>query len=144
MPTISRSFEVYTERFVKLYVAQVGVFFSLPQRALRLSEVLLHEMSRMPGSDMVYLNKSAAEKYFKDKGTKSGMSKVTYHRALMDLLTAGLIAYSDRPGLFFLNPNVFFNGDRVRFVTEYRKKKVRERQRLEEAGQQSLPLESEE
>lgn len=141
IPTITRSFEVDTERFVKLYIAQVGVFFSLPQRALRLSEVLLHEMSRMPNSDMVYLNKAAAENYFKNRDGRAGMSKVTYHRALMDLLEAGLIAYSDRPGLFFLNPNVFFNGDRVKFVTEYKRKKIKDRERLEEAGQQTLSLE---
>ena len=140
-PVISRSYDVDAERFVKLYIAQIGVFFSLPQRALRLAEVLLHEMSRLPGTDMVYLNRDAAEKYFASKGQGPGLSKVTYHRALLDLLNAGLLAYSDRPGLFFLNPHVFFNGDRVKFVTEYRRKKKREFEALEKAGQQRLDFE---
>lgn len=140
VPTIARSIEVDTERFVKIYIAQIGVFFSLPARAMKLAEVLLHEMSRLPGSDMVYLNRDAAGKYFKQTGAETTMSKVTYHRALSDLLSAGLIAYSDRPGLFFLNPHVFFNGDRVRFVSEYRRKRASKMERLEEAGQQRLDL----
>lgn len=142
IPTVTRYVEVDTDVFVKLFVGQIGVFFSLPNRAMKLAEVLMYEMGRFAGTDMVYLNQAAAERYFRKTG-KSGMSKVTYHRALSDMLNAGLIAYSDRPGLFFLNPHVFFNGDRARFVTEYRKKKVREREQLEAAGQQRLDFDNE-
>jgi hypothetical protein len=142
-PMISRRVLVDSERFVKVYTAQLGVFFSLPSRAMQLAEVLLREMSRFAGTDMVYLNQAAAERHFKSLNRKA-MSKQTYHRALSDLLGAGLIAYSDRPGLFFLNPHVFFNGDRIKFVTEYKRNSSGSRMReLEEAGQTSLPLDQE-
>lgn len=141
VPQITRSVEVDTEKFVKVYTAQLGVFFSLPSRAMQLAEVLLFEMSRFVGSDVVFLNQHAAEKYFKSLDRKP-MSKQTYHRALNDLLVTGLIAYSDRPGLFFLNPHVFFNGNRVKFVTEYRKaaRGKLSSEALEKMGQARLPF----
>lgn len=138
VPQITRSVEVDTDKFVKVYTAQLGIFFSLPARAMQLAEVLLYEMSRLVGTDVVFLNQHAAEKYFARLDRKP-MSKQTYHRALNDLLVAGLIAYSDRPGLFFLNPHVFFNGNRVKFVTEYRRRKLSSAA-LEKAGQARLPF----
>jgi hypothetical protein len=41
-------------------------------------------------------------------------------------------------GSFWINPTLFFKGDRVAFITEYRRKKETEQDRLEQEGQQRL------
>jgi hypothetical protein len=37
---------------------------------------------------------------------------------------------------YWVNPTLFFKGDRVAFITEYRRKKITEQDRLESLGQQ--------
>jgi hypothetical protein len=41
-------------------------------------------------------------------------------------------------GSFWINPTLFFKGDRVAFITEYRRNKETEQDRLEQEGQQRL------
>ena len=40
------------------------------------------------------------------------------YRAIIELTEAGLIADADTPWKYFINPAVFWNGDRARFITE--------------------------
>ena len=67
-------------------------------------------------------------------------SSATYYRVIEELIAKGFIAPSENTHLFFFNPAIFFNGDRVRFVTEIRRKKVSAQERLERQGQAALPL----
>ena len=64
-------------------------------------------------------------------------SSATYYRVIEELIAKGFIAPSENTHLFF-NPAIFFNGDRVRFVTEIRRKKVSAQERLERQGQAAL------
>lgn len=48
------------------------------------------------------------------------MSEKTFNRGLRELLDKGFIA-PKTPGLFWVNPALFFKGDRVRFVREYKR-----------------------
>lgn len=57
-----------------------------------------------------------------------------------ELIGKGFVAPSTNAPLYFINPAIFFNGDRVRFVTEIRRKKLSAQERLEQAGQAALPL----
>lgn len=96
------------------------------------------ELSRLPpASDQVFLNAASVESYFTKKGRKPP-SRATFTRALDELVRKGFVAYSDRPGLFYINPAIFFNGDRARFVTEFRRKRAQGRA---DARQLGLPLE---
>jgi len=45
------------------------------------------------------------------------------YTALKELVKAGIIALSTRPGYWFINPAIVFNGDRLLFVQEFKKKK---------------------
>jgi hypothetical protein len=40
---------------------------------------------------------------------------------MKELLDKGFVAESFTPGLYFLNPDYMWNGDRLAFVKEYRK-----------------------
>ncbi|VVH60608.1 hypothetical protein BAZOLSSOX_2376, partial [uncultured Gammaproteobacteria bacterium] len=39
---------------------------------------------------------------------------------------------------FWVNPSLFFKGDRVAFITEYKRTNKTEQNKLEDAGQQRL------
>ena len=38
------------------------------------------------------------------------------------MLDKGFIAESEHPNFYWINPHLFFNGDRMVFINEYRKK----------------------
>jgi hypothetical protein len=102
---------------------------------------LIDELSqaRYMNGDQIYLNYNSVRGYFERHGAKP-LAKTTYMTALAELVEKGFVAPSTNPNLFFINPAIFFNGDRIRFVTEIRRKKVSSQERLEAAGQQRLGL----
>ena len=99
---------------------------------------LIDEISKTKniGEDKIYLNYNSVKEYFETQNAKSP-AKSTYMTSLAELVEKGFIAPSINPNLYFTNPAIFFNGDRVRFVTEIRKKKSKQ-QALEDAGQMKL------
>jgi hypothetical protein len=70
------------------------------------------------GEDKIYL-------HFMDAVEDPDMpiSQQTFHRGLKELLAKGFVAASDRPNMFWINPHLFFKGDRVAFVKEYIRRK---------------------
>jgi len=52
-----------------------------------------------------------------------GISETTVYRALAQLVEHDFIARTRKDHLFYINPNLFFNGDRVRFIKEFRPQK---------------------
>ena len=117
---------VDSDKFVKVFTNKIGLFFGLSMRAQKLLEVLMAQMSAMPGGDRIYLNSTTVERYMADQGRK-GLARATYARALDEMLEKGFIARSDQQHLYFINPAIFFNGDRIRFVEEFRRKKAERR-----------------
>ena len=129
---------VDSDKFVKVFTDRLRMFFDLTPRSLRLLEVVMAELSRIPpGADQIFLNAGSFEAYYAKQG-RDAPSRATYKRALDEMIRKGFLAYSTRPGLFFINPAIFFNGDRVRFVEEVRRKRV---QKAQDARQLGLPLE---
>ena len=59
---------------------------------------------------------------------------------MTELTEKGFVAPSVDTNLWFVNPAIFFNGDRVRFVTELQRKRKSRMQELEAAGQTKLDL----
>lgn len=137
--------QVDTDRFVKVFVNHLAGFYDLTPTSMRLLTVLLHVVSdaRFRDTDQIVLTEAIARETMKEQGQKP-LSSASYYRAINELIASGFIAPTETPPLFFINPAVLFNGDRVRFVTELRRERAsaadRERKALEEAGQKSLPL----
>ncbi len=129
--------------FVKLFTEELDRFFNLTPTALRIVTVLIQDVGklRLGDGDQVYLTEKQLGETLQSHGLKAP-SSASYYRALEELITKGFIAPSTNPPLFFINPAIFFNGDRVRFVTEIRRKRTTRMEALEEAGQQALPLET--
>lgn len=137
--------KVDTDRFVKVFVNHLAGFYDLTPTSMRLLTVLLQVVSdsRYINADQIVLTEGIARETMKEHGQKP-LSSASYYRAVNELIASGFIAPTETPPLFFINPAVLFNGDRVRFVTELRRERAtaaeRHREALESAGQKQLPL----
>jgi len=120
---ICRFEEKDQEEFVKVFAAGVAATFSLTKTAQKVFQAVLTAYEKTPMAsgyaDSVYLA------WFDGglDGKSIGMSEATYNRGLWELLDKGFIAPRS-PNLFWVNPALFFKGDRVRFVREYHRKPV--------------------
>lgn len=108
--------------FVKVFAAGVAASYELTKTAQRVFQVVLDQYQRTPMSrgfaDHVNLF------WFDDgiEGRDVGMSEKTFQRGLKELLTKRFI-HPKGPTAFWTNPALFFKGDRVMFVKEYRRRK---------------------
>lgn len=127
--------------FVKVFAAGVAASYELTRTAQRVFSVVLDRYQKTPMSqgfaDHVNLF------WFGDgiEGGDVGMSEYTFKRGLRELLDKHFLAPKDSAS-FWTNPALFFKGNRVLFIKEYRRRKVsvdeRTRVEAEAAGQQRL------
>lgn len=117
---IHRIEEVDEDQFVKLYTRNMHVFFDLSPGSQKLLQCVLSIVQKRPRCQGIYLEWLDMEDYATKVGFK--YSRSTYHRALHEMIEKGFLAESERSNYFWINPHLFFNGDRMVLVTEYRKK----------------------
>jgi hypothetical protein len=113
------------EEFVKLYTKNVKAIFDLKPSGQRVLQYLMIELQKRPNADAIYLAWIGAEEYFSEHNVK--LSRSSFYTALKDLIEKGFLAESTRPNMFWFNPHLFFNGDRMTFIKEY---KLKERESL--------------
>jgi hypothetical protein len=124
--------------FVKVFAAGISATYELTKTAQKTFQAVLDEYQRTPMSrgfaDTLYLA-------WMDGGLSGrdvGISEKTFQRGLKELLSKGFLAPRS-PNAFWVNPSLFFKGDRVLFLREYRRKVSSEDQRkrdeLERRGQ---------
>lgn len=107
--------------FVKVFAAGVAAAFDLSRTAYRVFQLVLQEYERSPMrqgfADSLELS------WFNDGlcGRSVDMSEKTFQRGLKELLAKQFLAPRS-PSTFWVNPALFFKGDRVKFITEYRRK----------------------
>lgn len=115
--------------FVKVFAAGVAASYDLSKTAQRVFQVVLDQYQRTPMSrgfaDYVNLF------WFGDgiEGRDVGMSEKTFQRGLKELIEKRFV-YPKDSASFWTNPALFFKGDRVMFIKEYRRKKSDTDQRL--------------
>ena len=125
--------------FVKVFAAGVAATYDLTKTAQRVFQVVLDQYQRTPMSrgyaDSVELF------WFGSgiNGRDAGMSERTWMRGLKELLEKRFF-YSMKTSTYWTNPALFFKGDRVLFIKEYRRRKPTEQETLEAAGQQRLEV----
>lgn len=117
------------EAFVKVFAAGVAAGYELTKTAQRVFQVVLGEYQRTPMSrgyaDAVNLF------WFGEgiEGRDVGMSEYTFKRGLRELLDKGFL-YPKDSASFWTNPALFFKGDRVLFIKEYRRKRPEQQQEI--------------
>lgn len=106
------------DEFVKLYTRNVKAIFDLKPTTQRVLQYLMVELQKTPNADAIYLAWIGADEYFTEQQIK--VSRASFHRAMRELLSKEFIAESTKPNMFWFNPHLFFNGDRMTFIEEYR------------------------
>ena len=108
--------------FVKVFSAGIVAMYELSRSASRVFQAVLREYEQTPMTggfaDCIYLS------WFGDGlcGKDIGMSEATFLRGMHELVEKKFLAPA-QPNLFWVNPYLFFKGDRVRFIKEYRRKR---------------------
>lgn len=108
--------------FVKVFAAGVAAAFDLSRTGYRVFQAVLSVYEQQPMrqgfADHVELS------WFNEGlcGRSIDMSEKTFQRGLKELLAKNFLSPRS-PNTFWVNPSLFFRGDRVRFITEYRRKK---------------------
>lgn len=118
--------EVDEDEFVKIYTKNIKAIFDLKPTAQRVLQYLIVELQKTPNADAIYLAWVGAEEYFSEHDIK--VSRASFHRALSELINKGFLAESTKPNMFWFNPNLFFNGNRITLIHEYRKNSLTENQ----------------
>ena len=103
-----RQIEVDEEQFAKLYLNNFAAFFDLSQAAIRVFGYIMTCMK--PKNDMIMFILEDCLEYTKYT------SKGTVYRGLAELVKAEIIARGINENLWFINPLIVFNGDRVSFT----------------------------
>lgn len=127
--------------FVKVFAAGIKGIYDLTKTASRVFQVVLDQYQKEP------MNKGFADSIYLAwfdgglSGQDVGMSESTFNRGLRELVDKSFL-YPRSPSVFWVNPSMFFKGDRVLFVKEYRRRKSSQdeldRAALEAKGQQRL------
>lgn len=110
-----RFIEVDEEKFAKLYLSQLSVFWDLPKPAIKVFSYIMTIL--IPKKDEFYFFMEDCLKYTNYSSERS------VFEGLSSLIDAGIIARSSNNVKYFINPLVVFNGSRVTFARTYIKKK---------------------
>lgn len=133
--------ELDDQHFVKVFTAGIRAAFGLTITGSKVFQAVLDVYQKQPMAggfvDSVYL-------HFFDgglDGRKLEISDRTFRRGLVELLEKQFL-FPRGENLFWINPNLFFRGDRATFIKSYRRRvtsdDVAARQELEDLGQQRL------
>ena len=109
-----RQIEVDEQQFTKIYLSQFSAFFELNSQSIKVFGYIMTKL--MPKQDFFIFDLEECLEY---TGYKSGQS---VYNGLSGLIGSSIIARGKKDYLYFINPMVFFNGDRVTFAKTYVKK----------------------
>lgn len=114
-----RVVEVDEERFVKLFLSELGALWDLPKPALRVLTYVIRCL-RMNEDRIIFNPKECLlhTGYKTEKSVFTGISELIKH---------SILARSTLPNIYFINPMIVFNGSRVTFAKTYIKKQKQEK-----------------
>lgn len=102
--------KIEIEEFIKVFTSKLQKFFDLSPTGIRvfcyISKILKYE-------DYFNLDWEEAMKYTKYK------SKVSIINGLIELLNADIIARGNNPYFYYINPTIFYKGNRLTLVEQY-------------------------
>ena len=106
------------DEFVKLYTKNIKAFFDVKPSTQKVLQVILSVVQKSPGTDAIYLPFFEVQDYSKKNNLQ--ISKASFHNSLKEMLQKGFLAEAEAPNKYWINPHLFFNGDRMTFIREYR------------------------
>ena len=100
--------EVDNEKFVKIYTNHISMWFELSSAGQRVLQYIMTILPR--DTDQINFRLPRAMAY------TGYSSTVSLYDGLAELIKQKIIARSENPGIYFINPRFLFNGDRVVFA----------------------------
>jgi len=100
------------EKFVKVFTENVSSLFDLSRPAIRVFCYVLDRAK--PNIDQIIFDLEDAKEF------TGYTSKGTIFKGVSELIENRIIARSKQYYIYYINPNIFFNGDRVSFVRSFR------------------------
>lgn len=116
--------ELDEEQFVKVFSDGIRASYDLTKTAHRVFQAVLSEYENTPMSggyvDTIHLQ------WFDGglSGESIGMKEKTFRLGLRELLDKGFLS-PKIPNVYWVNPSLFFKGDRVRFIREFTVKRTK-------------------
>jgi len=113
--------DVYTRHFVdkeqhiKIFTKGIAARLDLSRTAVKAFSLVLKATQRQAiGGDMIFL-------HFMDavEDPDQPMSKPSFYKGLAELIDRQFLAPATAQNAYYINPSLFFNGDRFRFIDEY-------------------------
>lgn len=109
--------KVDSAQFVKLFSSNVAMSFGLSSPGHKVLSILIWAVQKTAlNKDEVILDTVTLESFMEENPTCK-LSLPTWRKGIYELEDAQIIARTLRQGIFFINPNFMFNGDRVVFST---------------------------
>lgn len=119
-----RQIEVDDDKFTKVYASNLQAFFNLSKTGVR---VLAYVFTCMHISrDTILFDIDEAMKYTGYKAHRS------VYDGLAELLKAEIIARGKKDNIYYINPMIIFNGNRINFIRQYVKKSEAQKPLIED------------
>lgn len=109
-----KQIEVDEEKFTKIYLSQFSSFFDLKPQAIKVFGYIMNNLFK--DKDYFYFDREECAEYTGYKSEKS------IYIGLANLIENEIIARGKNDTTYYINPMVFFNGDRITFAKTYVKK----------------------
>jgi hypothetical protein len=115
--------EVDNEEYIKFYTGNIALTFDLTSAGNKAFIIILVVTQKEAiGKDEIYINDEVAVSYAEELDVK--ISASTFRRGIKELINKQIIAKSTKTNIYFINPNLIFNGDRVAFTQAVSKRKI--------------------
>jgi hypothetical protein len=111
---------VDNSQFIKVFANNLKQFFKLNSSAIKVLVYLFHSLK--VNNDRIIFDMDECKEF---TGIKSGN---TIFYSLAKLCQSEFIARTKHPNMYFINPLIFFNGERIAFIQSYRKRRAKENQ----------------
>lgn len=107
----ARKVTVDKAKFMKIFVSGLSNWFDLSRAGIKMFAYVANQVS--PNKDTFDVDFDECKAFTGYKGTSTILS------ALAELMENKFIARGPNPYKYYINPTIFFNGDRLTFIEQY-------------------------
>jgi len=116
--------DVDKAQFAKIYINNLASWFELSKTGIRIFAYILNNLK--PNNDNFIFSYESCMEYTGYKTRKSIAD------GIRELIENDFIARGINQYIYFINPTIFFNGDRITFLNHYRIREQKKEQKIDE------------
>ncbi len=125
--------KVDESEFIKIFTGNIDLLHKLSLAGRKVLDLLMVVLQKTAiKKDQIYLSDTVRKEVLEE--IPMDISRATLHRGIRDLVDKKIIARSLNTNVYFINPHVIFNGDRLAYKASS-EKGYKYRSSLEELGE---------